>query len=307
MFDARDRASKRRRERTRSRLSEQGSVPEATAALRAWLEANIRDRQAEQLERLDLDDYLRSTHDIDLAAAERLRLLAVKLKDAIHFKSSRRSWAALERVYQLAIRLAPQDAWMHASRGVSASELAERAERDGDHDLARELHGKAHSSLLRAADYDPADAHIAYVQGHTAYMQPASGPDEALEHFERAIALDPKHPWARLYRAHCLQDQQRWKEAVEAYEAVPKNEFTGPKSWRMDLLVEQRAWCRHKSGDSVGALSDFEQILERYEKQPHLAYWSQMIYLRRAAAGPFPQLRVRVVAVEAQTEQIQPS
>lgn len=59
-----------------------------------WLETLSSERTMEELEVLDLDDYLRGTSKLDLPAEERLRLLAVKLELAVCFESTLRSWAA---------------------------------------------------------------------------------------------------------------------------------------------------------------------------------------------------------------------
>lgn len=248
----------------------------------------------EALERLGLDDFLHESARFDLPAGERLRLLAVELEGSVFFENPLRTWAALDRVYQQAVRLSPKDPWMHASRGISASSVAELA----DGDVAARLNKTAHAALLRAGELDSSDARIAYALGQAVYVDHSRSPSDALSHFDRALALDPRHPWARLYRAHCLHDLERWSDAVVAYSAVPMDEFRGPKSWRMDLLVEQRGWCRLKAGDAEGALDDFEKILARYEKQPHLARWSVLAHLKDAAEQTFPQLLLRLTALE---------
>ena len=252
-------------------------------------------RALEEVEVIDLDDYLRATSQFEVPAEERLRLLAVELEFQVYCESKLRSWAALDRIYQLALRLAPSAAWTHASRGISAAELANMTD---DADEAARLFAKAYEALLRASDLAPDDADIAYGLGHAIYMDRTRGVEEALQHFDRGLKLDPHHGWAALYRAHCLQDLERWTEAAVAYTEVPMDQFTGPPSWRMDLLVEQRGWCRLMAGDKAGALADFERILSRYEKQPHLARWSLLTHLTKAAGSAFPELAPRIEAVE---------
>jgi len=296
MFDARDRATKRRRRSQKeSPESEEHPVNVLLARIGKWIDGET----WEKLERLNLDQYLRDTGDIDLSAEERLRQLAIQLEGTLFFENTTRNWVALNRVYEAAIRLAPRDELLFASQGVSASNMAVLANPDKEAEVIATLNETAHSALSRAADLAPFDDQIAYAQGHALYMDRTRDQADALAHFDRAIRLNPEHAWARLYRAHCLHDLGRWQDAVDAYSTVPMNEFDGPPSWRMHLLVEQRALCRLNAGDRDGALRDFEVILERYEKQPHLAACGDLAYIREAAEHAFPQLSPRLDVLEA--------
>lgn len=108
-------------------------------------------------------------------------------------------------------------------------------------------------------------------------MHRTGSTEDALGELERAIELDGSHGFARLYRAHCLHDLERFEEAAAAYDDVPHGAFRGPTSWRMDLLVEQRAHCRGMAGDLDGARADFERVLTRYEREPHLALYAPVV------------------------------
>ncbi|MEZ4447154.1 MAG: tetratricopeptide repeat protein [Polyangiaceae bacterium] len=114
--------------------------------------------------------------------------------------------------------------------------------------------------------------------------------ERALHLFDEALARAPDHAWARLYRAHCLYDLERWTEAADAYAAVPKGAFDGPRSWRMHLLVEQRALCLLRGGRREEALALFSKILGRYEAQPHLARWGDLRYADQAV-DDLPELK----------------
>lgn len=254
----------------------------------------MRASSADELMRLDLGRYLRESARFDIAPRERLRLLAIECEFVFTGSNPGLEWDALDRIYREALRLDDRDPWVHASRGSSAAELATYTE---DEEAAVTLSRKAHEYLRVAASLAPKEAHIAYATGYATYMVGAPTPEQALVHFDRALELDHEHGWARLYRAHCLHDLKRWDEAVEAYTQVPKQQFAGPTTWRMDVLVEQQGWCRLQAGDVAGARADLERILSRYEQQPHLAEMSALAYLRDAAEEAFPEMQGRVRAI----------
>lgn len=292
-IDARDRATQRRRGR-------HTTPPDTTAPheqLARWIEAHLSRLSIEALETLDLDALLRETWRVDLSVAERLRRVAIWLERHLQAPRERESWAGVHRVYLRALREAPDEAWVHGSMGISASVVADRA-RGRDAALSRRLHTLAHDALAHACRLDDRDAQLANAQGHCLYTDPDRDVTEALAAFDRAVAIDPAHGWACLYRAHCLHDLSRWSEAAAAYDAVGGTAFSGPSSWHLHLRVEQRGLCRLRAGDVPGAFDDLRCILARYERQPHLARWGQLVYLRQAADEAFPSLRPRLDALE---------
>ncbi len=284
MFDARDRATKRRRDLPKQKPED----VTLRARLESWIEQRYGDWEIEAFEHLDLTVYLRDTARFDIPLAERLRLLAVAVEARALGGPPRRSWAILDRIYSKALHDAPDHAWVHASRGISASELAAMSE-GGE---AERLNAIARRELLHARALAPQDAQIAYCLGYVLYMDRESSIEEALTWFDCALSISSTHPWARLYRAHCLHDLERWQEAAQAYALVPPQPFMGPASWRMDLATEQQAWCLLRAGDIAGARQKFEMILARYEKEPGL--WERSHYLESAATEFFPDLLERV-------------
>jgi tetratricopeptide (TPR) repeat protein len=99
-------------------------------------------------------------------------------------------------------------------------------------------------------------------------------------------ALESPHVYALLYRAHCLHDQERWTEAVEAYRAVPLETFKGPKAWLVEIVQEAQAYCLLQAGDRASAISELTRLLERLEKEPKRAEMLNLTYLTEACRGP---------------------
>jgi tetratricopeptide (TPR) repeat protein len=236
----------------------------------------------DEAERLDLDAFLRATSLLGIGAAERLRQLAIRLERVSHGELPR-AWLVVDRVYEHALRLEPDHGSVHHSRGVTAMSYAELADALR---VERRLFDQAHSSLQEARAVDGDDAASCYATGLTCYSDPDRSTEEALGWFEAALADTPTHAWSRLYRAHCLHDLQRWEKAVQAYDEVPLGAFEGPRAWRVDLLKEQRAYCRLRAGDRDQALAEFEALLDLYEKEPRRAEWMLFSCIEEAAKGP---------------------
>lgn len=274
-IDARDRAS------LRSRHDRSPSADiDPFDAIWSWLEADAGygDEPREDMLRLDLDHYLHASGHIELPAEERLRQLAMFVEPSYGAVAP----DALDRIYETAVRLNPEDHVVWHSRGVAAKFVATVAEKPQTVARFKKLGLR---SLHRAWELDATDPAVAYSLGKWHY-QFAAATEEAAEWFERTLALDPEHGYALLYRAHCLHDQERWDDAVAAYRAVPLGTFTGPKAWLVDVVQEARAYCRLRAGDRSGALAEFEQLLERFDKEPQRAEVLALVYLRKVCSGP---------------------
>jgi len=271
-IDARDRA------KLRGRLDAEVQ-PEADPfeELWAWLErSDYGEGPPEVAARTDLDEYLRRTGHFEIPAHERLRHLAILME-----AESGAVLEVVDRVYEAGLRLEPSDHLLWHSRGIT-TKLAAGLERGAKQER---LAARALRWLERALELDDTDPHAPYSLGMWHY-EFGSGKDVAQQWFERVLELEPEHGWALLYRAHCLHDRERWSEAVAAYEAVPLQTFEGPKMWRVDLLLEQKAYCRLRAGDREGALMDFSRFLERLEKEPHRADMLPLRLAREACEGP---------------------
>lgn len=221
-LNQRDRAQLRGRLDGRKQESAQSPVDE----LRAWLTAELSVDDVSEAETLDLTEFLRNTGQIDLPPDERLRQLAVFLEPDL-CSPQPRGWLALDRIYQQAIRIAPKSVWAHHSRALSAKYCAEGLSPNDDGATFRRILDSAWDAANTAYDLDSTDADVSYLMGSLYYIDPVRSVDEALEFFEESIEKDADHQWALLYRAHCLQDLERWTDATSAYDNVNPAYFVG--------------------------------------------------------------------------------
>ncbi len=230
--------------------------------LSGWLPSSA---GAEQLGSLDLRSVVRESAGIGLDAGERLRLLAVYLDDhaLVIGNTSLAQWQVFSRIYTEATRLSPEDPWIPNSMAVTSLSLAEMADDDdpGKERLWRIALGAAET----ACAVDDADPDLRYTLGHVLYLARPSRTTDALAAFEHAVALEPRHAWGNLYRAHCLHDLARWKDAAQAYGRVDAAGFAGHAAWRIELLREQQAYCLLRAGRRDDALRTFTSVIERRE------------------------------------------
>lgn len=281
-LDQRDRAKLRGRlDRCR-----QGTTQEPEDELREWLRAAISVTDVSDAERLNLTDFLRGTGQIELPPEERLRQLAIHL-EADMSSHQLRGWLAVDRVYQQAIRLAPKSVRVHESRAISAKYCADYY----GHDEAKAIHrilAAAWEAANTANTLCSTDADVLYLLGWLCYDDPNRTVYEALSFFDESIKNNSDYQWSLLYRAHCLHDLERWADAARAYDRVSPAFFVGPsRVWRYELSLEQRAYCRLRSGDSITALAEFERLLQRWIANPKLAFSMMGVEMRRVARGEF--------------------
>lgn len=225
---------------------------------------------------VDLDRYLQASGQAHLPPEERLRQLAMHLEtDLVCLRP-----AELDRIYEAAVRLQPSAVSVWHSRGISAKLAAEVTD---DPKVISKYSELSLRCLTTAADQLPSDPDITYSLGawHYQFGQLV----EALEHFDKAIRESPGHGLARLYRAHCLHDLERWTDAVAAYADVPLDALKGPSAWRVDVVLEAQAYCKLRAGDRQGAIADFERLLDRLDKEPRRGLPLMLQYLREAVSG----------------------
>jgi len=259
-------------DRVADRLTEGGrtATTESLDALHVWVKAHVKGCDVEAAERLDLDDFLGRTAHIRLAPAERLRLLAIELEGEL-YEPQPRGFLALDRVYRLAISLAPNYPEIHSSRALSADRMfCPIVVADGDLETVRPLIRTAREAIQRALELAPESAHVLGIAGLVTADDPDQGAAEALLWFDRALAVDPNDQWSKLHRAYCLQVLERWDEAIAAYQSVDPAFLCGLRAWRHEDDLECIVYCHYRAGRLDEATDLCRTLLERWTKDPSL-------------------------------------
>lgn len=287
LFDQRDRATQRRR----SRREQAASAREDDFAI--WLEAwGFRDQD---IGSIDLTEYFRDSSCFDTTASEKLRRLAVHL-EPVAFAMGLAGWAALRRIYDHALRLEPENPELLVSMAISACDLADGL---SDSPEKERIFAAGEAAARQAVELAPESADSHQALGYLLYFRGRK--QAALDALERALecaADGPAWGWAQLYRAHCLHDMERWEEALAAYDDVDLSSFGGPGAWRVDVLAEQMALCLHQVGRIEEAHERLLAILDRYQREPHVAFRAMSASLWQLAAAVSPEILERAEAID---------
>lgn len=254
--------------------------------VRCALEAHLAKRFSaltiEEVERLDLNGYLRETSAIALEAWERLRYLAIELELAVPL--GLRGWRALKRIYDEAGRLAgDDDARTNVLHSTSISAHALIAGQEDDQRLWRAAYDAAFGAIALSPLNASCHALLAHHRYHDS-VTPKGGLDACLLDCARAIELDPRAGWPRYHRAFALRDLGRFAEALAAFDEINLGLFDN-RPHRRELILESRAYCRLRSGDREGAINEFRALLARYERDPSLARDASWLDLVDVATG----------------------
>lgn len=287
----RDRAQQRTKlDRRRAARAEHALDPDEQ--MDAWLEEHIAGASTEALATLDLGAFVAATTHVDLPPAERLRLLAVYVEPGLLAEASPRAFDTHDRIYAAAIAIDPRDLSVLSSRAVSAHAHAENLLSSTDTREAwvasrprRRWMRIAKESVDAGLRLEPESAALLYRAGQLRYDDPDDAPQHALPYFDRALAVDRHHGGAALYRAHCLHDLEAWRDAAEAYDAVPRTFFVRTRAWRLEVLLEQCAWCWLRAGERDEARMRWLALLDRWEADPALAREALGRHLADAATG----------------------
>lgn len=234
-----------------------------SARIEAWLD---QDERRECLHALDLRAFVQSCPHEELGPGARLRRLAVYLDDQVGVwrEHPLQEWEIFARIYDEAARFEPASPELFHARALTAVRLG-WWRKQGEPGRARLMHEArvAAARGLALADEDP---ELHFLFGYIAYMEYPSATLEGLESCTRAVELRPEHGLARLYRAHCLHDLERWSEAAEAYAGLEAPQVERPQRWRVELAREQRGHCLWRAGQPRRARELFEAQLARRER-----------------------------------------
>ena len=180
---------------------------------------------------------LREAADLEPAAFQPLVSLAT-----VESKSGRFDEAL--RLLDAAGRIAPIEPLMPRERARLHADRRDFAAAERDCRLAVRL--ESADAAARADDLCLLGEMI-FRQGRAA---------EALRTWEMAIAVDPDHPRAHLWRAVALVDTQRFAEALPSFEACLRK---GQPSLELYLT---RGMCRASLGDYAAAIDDYSRAIE---------------------------------------------
>ena len=124
----------------------------------------------------------------------------------------------------------------------------------------------AKRSFEEALRIDPSSADTMYLLGLTCYFESENDTSEARQWFLRALDADPAMARARLYLAHCLQDEGKWQEALNEYERVNLKQLSYEmQPWHLNRLREQMGYCCMRLGRKEDSIRLFELVLGQYE------------------------------------------
>ena len=262
---ARSRGKRRgpRDPRALAQAAAQQADQEFNARIEAWLD---RDDRRERLHALDLRAFVQSCPHEGLGPGARLRRLAVYLDERGNTwrETPLQEWEIFARIYDEAERFEPESPDIFHARALTAMRLG-WWRKQGERGRARLLQ-EARAAASRGLALADRDAELHFLLGYIAYMEYPSATLEALDSCARALELRPEHGLARLYRAHCLHDLERWLKAAEAYAGLEAPQVERPQRWRVELAREQRAFCLWRAGESRRARELFEARLDCRER-----------------------------------------
>lgn len=290
LLDQRNRATQSRRDKKINIASQ-----ESKNELITWLKKSKISES--ELNNIIYTEYLRDTQHIDIVAEERLRHLAIYLEDEALSLQGTLGWYSLKRLYDYALELNHENENVWLSMGIFACEMADNQQNEKS---KKTIFSAAEHAILNAMNVRENWSKAFYTLGYVYYLQDKK--KEALYAFEQALGFeneDMVHSWAQLYKAHCFQDMQKWSNALEAYELVDLSAFKGLRSWRVDVLHEQIAFCKYKLGQHKEALQMLINILARYEAEPKVAMYAMSSSLWDLAKAISPEFLNHVKSIDA--------
>ena len=205
-----------------------------------------------------------------------------------------------------------------ARRAASAAAVAAAQEQDSapaDPALREEADaasdgGKLLDQYRDAVQRRPEDADARTSLGHMLVRLKRT--EEALPHFERALALDPQRPAHHVNLGNAFAQLQRWDEAIEA---LRRAQLLQPSD---SVTTFDLAKALHRKGDDAAAVTEFQKVIglapndasvrialaqsyEALNQRPQAAE-AYNEYLRLAPSGPdADKARLRVARLTSQS------
>lgn len=254
--------------------------------------------------------------EIDAASSRKLALiagtllaLAVVALGAIYLQQPAETATVIPKSVAdpLAARRTASAAAVAAEAEASAPADPEpRAEADLATGEATLLEGYRHAVQRRPED---ADARTSLAQ----VLVRLKRTEEALPHFERAVALDPQRPAHHVNLGNAFVQLQRWDEATESLRRALQIQPNDP------ITAFDLAKALHRKGDHAAAVTEFQKVIELNPNDPSariaLAESYEALnqrpqaaaaygeYLRLAPSGPDAEkARVRIARLTSTAE-----
>ena len=206
----------------------------------------------QELDLLNIDDFIEKTNAINLSVDERLRQLAIFLEWA-SFETTERKWRIIQKIYDLATEINPTNHLIFKSKGITASELFSETK---DKNLKELLFAQADSAFEHAIRLEPEDAYIYFHWGKLHY---AINYELAVQKFLQAVELDKTYTEALLYLGYCYFDLNQWQQALYYFEQV--NEETIQDFWERTKRHELIGCCLVEVGNREEGITYLEKYV----------------------------------------------
>jgi tetratricopeptide (TPR) repeat protein len=223
---------------------------------------------------INIKEYLEVTKNINLPSSERLRQLAIYMEENYMDDTPYKGWQIIKSIYGYASDRDPNNEDVYHSFGITASHYAVLE----DNELLRdELFAEAKAGLIKANQIKPNDADILYSLGMNDYSNYKKSNSEAMDWFIQALKKDPHHYMAQMYIGHCYFDNKEWQNALEAFQKVDSEKLAANwPQWRKYKLNELIGCCYAQLGNYKEGIRMCADNLLLYEKAEKEGWYEEL-------------------------------
>jgi tetratricopeptide (TPR) repeat protein len=121
---------------------------------------------------------------------------------------------------------------------------------------------------FKCLDNNPYDAEINFASGlvmYNSHIESDTYGKYAVKYLKKAIEINPKHEFSKLYLGHYFYDIKDYKKSIFYFENVDEDYFTGiNQHWRNLKLNELILCCKIFLSDATTNLQDFNKLENNY-------------------------------------------